>query len=149
VELTKQPLANPATASQKDFENFIINAANKPTNKPLFKKPTNAEVAAFIVPYQQKDYHSGNTGFYYEFGTRKQDFILTGLHGCTAAVIVVSSTKSLGFKHNLTKSEESSRNLGTSHLGVGVSAEPSCRLSRAGSQLRAGREVRGGAAERP
>jgi hypothetical protein len=92
VQLTKQTLTNPATASQKDFNTFMNAAVKKTTNKELFDGPTDAEIAAFVVKYQEKDYHSGNTGFYYDFGTKKQDFILTGLHGCTAAVIVVSIT---------------------------------------------------------
>jgi hypothetical protein len=90
VELRKQPLAGPATASQKDFDKFMKNAVGDEA-KTLFAPPSEAEIAAFIVPYQGQNKHSGNTGIYYDFGTTKEDFMLTGLHGCTAAVIVVSS----------------------------------------------------------
>jgi hypothetical protein len=67
----------------------------RPPNKSLFRKPTNQEIAAFTVPYGGRNFHSGLTGIFYEFGAEKNDFFLTGLHGCTAVIIVVGPSEAI------------------------------------------------------
>ncbi|KAF1825922.1 uncharacterized protein K489DRAFT_376311 [Dissoconium aciculare CBS 342.82] len=93
--LSKQPLQNPATTSQENFETFMASMIDESTRtrngervNTLFREPSNEEIAAFTIAYQGSNFHSGTTGFYYEFGSKKNDFYITGLHGCTAVVIV-------------------------------------------------------------
>jgi hypothetical protein len=107
--LSKQPLQNPATTSQENFETFMASMIDESTRtrngervNTLFREPSNEEIAAFTIAYQGSNFHSGTTGFYYEFGSKKNDFYITGLHGCTAVVIVVGNTPHLHMLNLLT-----------------------------------------------
>jgi hypothetical protein len=57
----------------------------------LFLTPTDADIAAFTIDYQGKQFRSGTTGVYYDLKNKARDFVMTELHGCTAVIVIVCS----------------------------------------------------------
>lgn len=87
-KVKKQQLRNPKDDSDGQFDRFMKSYVGK--DQQLYIVPRPSEYNSWKINFKGKRTPIGATGVWHDFTDRSQNFIMQGLTGCTAIIIVVS-----------------------------------------------------------